>query len=135
MTTASGRKQPLTTPKSDSIIYIYRFVKTFLKKVFGGIFVAFVLAFGIYEGVGFITYIYMMKKDLGLKIEQYTNAVTTLVEAIEGFDGDLVKRDGILQRFEYCLESAWKTLKLVLEQESVEFMPSPKQVVKHAGKI
>jgi|GEM_PF-4522596 len=47
-------------------------------------------------------------------IQKYGKATESLMQAFEIYSGDDLQRDGVLQRFEYCIELAWKTLKIVL---------------------
>ena len=49
------------------------------------------------------------------KYENYTNALIKLKEALAISDPDEVQIDGIIQRFEFTFELAWKTLKEYLE--------------------
>ena len=44
------------------------------------------------------------------------------------FENDLV-RDGAIQRFEYCFELAWKTVKLAIEYEDKEVNASPRFIL------
>ncbi len=75
--------------------------------------------------------------------EHYQNKVETLKRAVEGlaaslevnpatFDtqlSDLVKC-GHVQKFEYCAELLWKTIKLWLVQQEITDVNSPKAVIK-----
>ncbi len=56
-------------------------------------------------------------------------------KAINSFeDLDNLSKDGLIQRFEYTLELAWKTLKDYLEAEEV-IAKTPKSTIKHAFQI
>ena len=70
------------------------------------------------------------------KIENYHHAVVQLEEAVQIYcvhpDDDLY-RDGLIQRFEFTVELAWKSLKEYLEdQVSVLAVASPRAVLKEA---
>ena len=44
-----------------------------------------------------------------------------------------LEKEGTIQRFEYCLELAWKTMKDYLEYNGVTILPAtPRQVIKEA---
>ena len=63
-------------------------------------------------------------------IQKYGKATESLMQAFEIYSGDDLQRDGVLQRFEYCIELAWKTLKIVLAYEEYLENPSPRWVIK-----
>lgn len=67
------------------------------------------------------------------KITNYKNALSRLKEGIEKFDeqNDLL-RDGLIQRFEFTFELAWKTLKVIFEDEGLTGLNSPKTVLREA---
>src|SRR5665647_765179 len=71
--------------------------------------------------------------DYKQKIENYKNAFNRLSEGILEFDktNDL-QRDGIIQRFEFTFELAWKTLKAIFEEEGLNGLNSPKIVLREA---
>lgn len=67
------------------------------------------------------------------KIENYNKAVIKLKEGIGKFDKtDDLHRDGLIQRFEFTFESAWKTLKDIFEYEGLHGLNSPKTVLREA---
>jgi nucleotidyltransferase substrate binding protein (TIGR01987 family) len=43
-----------------------------------------------------------------------------------------LERNGLIQRFEFTLDLAWKTLKDFLEEQGFSFKPSPKDTVRLA---
>ena len=48
------------------------------------------------------------------KVENFCNAVARLQEAVDALDqhpSDTVVRDGVIQRFEFTFELAWKSLR------------------------
>jgi nucleotidyltransferase substrate binding protein (TIGR01987 family) len=48
-------------------------------------------------------------------LDNYKKALKTLDEAMIKPPANLLERDGIIQRFEYCLEVSWGSAKKVLE--------------------
>lgn len=70
------------------------------------------------------------------KIENYHHAVTQLEQAVAVYStnqSDSLYRDGLIQRFEFTVELAWKSLKEYLEdQGSVLAVASPRAVLKDA---
>lgn len=70
------------------------------------------------------------------KIENYRHAVAQLEQAVAVYSkdqSDSLYRDGLIQRFEFTVELAWKSLKEYLEdQGSVITMASPRAVLKDA---
>lgn len=65
------------------------------------------------------------------QIQQLRKAYTRLLDAVKlGPDAPLAV-DGTIQRFEFCFELAWKTLKTVLESEGLT-CTSPKSCLKEA---
>jgi len=71
--------------------------------------------------------------DYSQKIENYNNALNRLNDGIMKFDNtnDLL-RDGLIQRFEFTFELAWKTLKAIFEDEGLTGLNSPKTVLREA---
>lgn len=54
------------------------------------------------------------------KIENYHYALAQLAEAVQIYTadpGDALYRDGLIQRFEFTVELAWKSLKEYLEDQ------------------
>lgn len=70
------------------------------------------------------------------KIENYHHAIAQLEEAVTVYgndQSDALYRDGLIQRFEFTVELAWKSLKEYLEdQGSILSVASPKAVLKDA---
>ncbi len=70
------------------------------------------------------------------KIINYRSAVRRLAEAVEQYSAcpaDTVVRDGVIQRFEFTFELAWKSMKEYMEdQGSTAPLQFPKQVMKEA---
>jgi nucleotidyltransferase substrate binding protein (TIGR01987 family) len=71
--------------------------------------------------------------DYKLKFENYKNAVNRLKEGVMKFneDNDLL-RDGLIKRFEFTFELAWKAMKAIYEDEGLHNLNSPKTVLKEA---
>ena len=70
------------------------------------------------------------------KIENYHHALAQLAAAAQIYTadpGDALYRDGLIQRFEFTVELAWKSLKEYLEdQGAVLGIASPRGVLKEA---
>ncbi len=70
------------------------------------------------------------------KIENYHRAIAQLEEAVAVYgndQSDALYRDGLIQRFEFTVELAWKSLKEYLEdQGSILSVTSPRFVLKEA---
>ena len=70
------------------------------------------------------------------RFDNFRRARTLLQEAndkyMEGSMGDL-EMEGMVQRFEYCMELAWKVVKDYLEHKNVVFQQiTPRAVIKEA---
>ena len=73
-----------------------------------------------------------MKKSSS-KLQNFTKAVAKLKEGLNQYDNtNELQRDGIIQRFEFSFELAWKTLKEIFEEEGLIGLNSPKMVLKEA---
>lgn len=70
------------------------------------------------------------------KVENYQNALKRLKEAIARYltaPSDTLYRDGLIQRFEFTFELAWKSLKEYMEDQGVVMtIISPRSVLKEA---
>lgn len=70
------------------------------------------------------------------KVENYHQAVVQLAKAVEAFKNapqDTLYRDGLIQRFEFSFELAWKSAKEYLENEGVIVpIATPRAVFKQA---
>ena len=70
------------------------------------------------------------------KVENYQNALKRLKEAIARYKtapDDTLYRDGLIQRFEFTFELAWKSLKEYMEDQGVVLtIVSPRSVLKEA---
>jgi nucleotidyltransferase substrate binding protein (TIGR01987 family) len=72
-----------------------------------------------------------MKKPL---LDNYKKALKTLDEAMEQAPKSLLERDGIIQRFEYCLEVSWNSAKKVLEFHEIK-TDSTRNIFRELAKI
>lgn len=68
------------------------------------------------------------------KLDNYTNALARLNESISKVNvyDDLTFRDGIIQRFEFTTELAWKTIREYLLTQGVSDINTPRNVMKSA---
>ena len=70
------------------------------------------------------------------KIENYKNAIMQLDDAVNCYlasPQDTLYRDGLIQRFEFTVELAWKSLREYLEDQGVVLsVISPRAVLKEA---
>lgn len=72
--------------------------------------------------------------DFQTKADNYKKAVNRLEESIKEYDethSDSV-RDGAIQRFEFCIELAWKTIREYLLDQGFSNLNSPKSVMREA---
>jgi nucleotidyltransferase substrate binding protein (TIGR01987 family) len=71
--------------------------------------------------------------DPKTKFENYNRALVKLKEGISRFnEADDLERDGLIQRYEFTFELAWKTLKVLFEDEGLIGLNSPETVLKEA---
>lgn len=68
------------------------------------------------------------------RLDNYIKALTTLDEAMKRPPASLLERDGILQRFEYCLEISWNSAKRVLEYQEIK-VDTPRNIFREMAKI
>ncbi|MEG0371490.1 MAG: HI0074 family nucleotidyltransferase substrate-binding subunit [Clostridium sp.] len=72
-------------------------------------------------------------KENSSKLYNFIRALGKLKEGILQYnEEDELRRDGIIQRFEFTFELAWKTLKQMFEDEGLSGINSPKAVLKEA---
>ncbi len=71
---------------------------------------------------------------LQIKMQNYTKALNRLNESIEEAkeNSSLTVRDGVIQRFEFTAELAWKTMREYLLLQEITDINSPKAVMKEA---
>lgn len=68
------------------------------------------------------------------KLDNYKKALKTLDEAMQSPPASLLERDGIIQRFDYCLEVSWNSAKKVLEYQEYR-VDTPRNVFREMAKI
>ena len=66
------------------------------------------------------------------RFQNFEKAFLSLKEAVDLPDLNELERNGLVQRFEFTLEIAWKTLKDYLENKNFNFKPSPKDTLRLA---
>lgn len=70
------------------------------------------------------------------KMENYKHALAQLEEAVERYQKtpeDALYRDGLIQRFEFTVELAWKSIKEYLEDQGMVLsIASPRGILKEA---
>lgn len=71
----------------------------------------------------------MTKFDL--QLDQFRKAITRLEEVLSLSKTDII-RDSAIQRFEFCLDLAWKTLQTYLRDRKGVVANSPKDVFREA---
>ena len=68
-----------------------------------------------------------------IKFESLQNALLRLKEGVnQVHETDTLQKDGVIQRFEFTFELAWKTLKAIFENEGIIGLNSPKTVFREA---
>ncbi|WP_121614174.1 nucleotidyltransferase substrate binding protein [Mesobacillus foraminis] len=76
-----------------------------------------------------------MSEKLRYKLENYEKAVYRLQEAVQLPLEQSIILDGIIQRFEFTYELAWKLMKSFLEYEGIVEVNSPRAAFKEAYSI
>ncbi|SHG46744.1 nucleotidyltransferase substrate binding protein, HI0074 family [Thermosyntropha lipolytica DSM 11003] len=74
----------------------------------------------------------MSQERLKEKFAEYKKAVYKLKEALEEDVSNPLLYDGVIQRFEFTYELAWKLMKLYLESEGIVTVNSPRSAFKEA---
>jgi len=74
-----------------------------------------------------------MKDELKYSFEQFDKALSQLNIGIKK-SKDQLDRDGVIQRFEFTFELAWKTLKLFLLEQGI-ITKSPAEALKESYKF
>lgn len=74
-----------------------------------------------------------MKKEINYSIDKLNDAFLKLKEGVHQAKDELEK-DGVIQRFEFTFEMAWKSLKIVLFKEGIDAR-TPKQCLKEAFRL
>ncbi|MFB9760463.1 nucleotidyltransferase substrate binding protein [Ectobacillus funiculus] len=76
-----------------------------------------------------------MTEKLRYKLENYEKALYRLKEAVQLPLEQSIVLDGIIQRFEFTYEMAWKLMKSFLEYEGITEVNSPRTVFKEAYSV
>ena len=68
------------------------------------------------------------------KYEKFSEAVKRLEEAVQDYEKTPIStvRDGVIQRFEFCTELAWKSTREYLIEQGYTELNSPKAVMRQA---
>lgn len=66
------------------------------------------------------------------RFQNFEKAFLSLKVAINTPDLNELEKNGLVQRFEFTIEMAWKTLKDYLEYKEFTFKPSPKDTLRLA---
>ena len=76
----------------------------------------------------------MNKKDIRWiqRFGNFEKAFMRLEEAIEKENLNELEENGLIQRFEFTIELAWKVMKDFLEEKGFSFNPSPKDTFRQA---
>ena len=76
----------------------------------------------------------MNSKDTRWKqrFDNFYQAFKRLHEAMDLVELNELERNGLVQRFEFTLELAWKVMKDFLHEQGFEFNPSPKDTFRQA---
>ncbi|WP_390890359.1 nucleotidyltransferase substrate binding protein [Geoalkalibacter halelectricus] len=68
------------------------------------------------------------------RFANYEKAYLRLEEAINQENLNELERNGLIQRFEFTLDLAWKVLKDFLQEKGFVFKPSPKDTLRMAAR-
>jgi nucleotidyltransferase substrate binding protein (TIGR01987 family) len=66
------------------------------------------------------------------RLEDFDKAIARLEKALKKDSFEELEKDGVIQRFEFIFELAWKTLKDYLEDQGFTDVVSPKQALRKA---
>lgn len=77
---------------------------------------------------------FMSKEKVKQSLSNLENALSRLREALEVDTPNSLIIDGTIQRFEFCLELYWKTLKRMLALEGIQ-TDTPKNTLKEAYQL
>jgi nucleotidyltransferase substrate binding protein (TIGR01987 family) len=72
------------------------------------------------------------------KYELFTKAYDALEKGIVEYNqnpNSEVMKAGIIKMYEFTWELSWKTLKEYIEEQNIEFLPSPRQTIKEAYQL
>jgi nucleotidyltransferase substrate binding protein (TIGR01987 family) len=66
------------------------------------------------------------------RFQNFEKVFLRLKEAIEAESLNELERNGLIQRFEFTIDLAWKVMKDYLEEKGFAFKPSPKDTLRQA---
>ena len=66
------------------------------------------------------------------RFENFEKAFKRLKEALAEPKLNELERNGVVQRFEFTIELCWNMLKDYMENEGVQFKPTPKETIRQA---
>lgn len=69
------------------------------------------------------------------RVSEFRRAVSRLDEAIRAGSENSLFVDAAIQRFEFCVELAWKSLARVLERDHGVMVASPKPAIQEAYRL
>ena len=67
------------------------------------------------------------------RFQNFEKAFIRLKESLEIEKPSELERNGIVQRFEFTIDLAWKVMKDFLEEKGFNFKPSPKDTLRQAA--
>ncbi|MBG0768347.1 nucleotidyltransferase substrate binding protein [Methanococcus maripaludis] len=73
-----------------------------------------------------------MKTRWEEKLEDFKNVLDRLDEGLKLDISNSIVVDGVIQRFEFCYELAWKTVKYFLDYQGIEEVKSPRTAFREA---
>ncbi len=83
--------------------------------------------------------IYFMEKKhhkgIPHRLQNYHKAILSLKKWIDINDGSDMHRDALIQRFEYCTELAWKTIKKMFREHGEDDRMFPKELIRKAEQL
>ena len=68
------------------------------------------------------------------RVTDLKNSVSRLEEAVSDYEKYKIEslKDAVIQRFEFCVELSWKSLKSYMEIEGINNITTPKQTIREA---
>lgn len=67
------------------------------------------------------------------RFSNYRKALKKLGEAVDILDMSELEREGMIQRFEYTYELAWKTMQDIIRERHPDFTGGPAQVIEQSA--
>ncbi len=66
------------------------------------------------------------------RFENFSKALLQLEDALKQKEFSLLEKDGVIKRFEFTMELAWKTIQDILNSRGYSEIKGPKSVIKQA---